>query len=154
MTGAQFQIWSAQSIERYAREKMHAMRCSRAEAERIARHAFEARLPDGLSSADNFLRAIVHETDTVVGSLWYCVRHAGGRRSAFICDLIVDEGWRRNGIGYRTMLLLEEAVRELDVESIGLHVFGSNAPARALYARLGYVVVDAFMEKVLSRDPS
>jgi len=151
MTESQFRIWSSQSIERYALEKMRVMRCTRAEAERIAQRAFEARMPHGLSSADNFLRAIIYGADTVVGFLWYCIRNAGDRRSAFIVDLIVDDDWRRKGIGYHTMLLLEEAVRELEVESIGLHVFGANTPARALYASLGYEVVDAFMEKGLSR---
>ena len=36
------------------------------------------------------------------------------------------------------MRSLEDEVRRLGDSSIGLHVFGHNAPARRLYEKLGY----------------
>lgn len=150
MTDEQFGSWSSRTIERYAKEMLRTRRCSWSDAQEIARRAFDARLPEGLSSAENFIRAMTLETGAVVGTVWYSLRSEGARRTSFICDLLVHEEWRRRGFARATLLLLEAAVREQGAESVGLNVFGANGPALALYRDLGYSVVSAFMEKVLS----
>jgi RimJ/RimL family protein N-acetyltransferase len=52
--------------------------------------------------------------------------------------LMVARGFRRRGIGGALMNAAEEWAREVGVRKIELHVFPYNAPAIALYERLGY----------------
>jgi ribosomal protein S18 acetylase RimI-like enzyme len=42
---------------------------------------------------------------------------------------------------------LENVAREKGVEKIGLHVFGHNAAARALYQKVGYIETNVNMSK-------
>jgi len=44
---------------------------------------------------------------------------------------------------------LEKFAKERGVEEISLHVFGSNAAARAMYTKLGFGEVDVVMSKSL-----
>jgi ribosomal protein S18 acetylase RimI-like enzyme len=152
MTDEQFRSWSSETIERYAREVLRTRRCSWPDAQALARRAFGARLPEGLSTVNTFLRVMTIETGITVGSVWYSIRSEGARRTAFICDLLVHEDWRRRGFGRQALVLVEAAVRDVGAESVGLNVFETNGPAQAMYRALGYSVVSAFMEKVLSPD--
>ncbi len=60
--------------------------------------------------------------------------------SAHVADLglMVAGAHRRRGIASALMLAVEEWAREAGVRKLELHVFPHNAPARALYAKLGY----------------
>lgn len=46
--------------------------------------------------------------------------------------------------------LTEQEAKNLGLKEIGLHVFGFNAPAIALYESLGYKTTDLVMAKTLS----
>ena len=46
-------------------------------------------------------------------------------------------------------IAVETRVRELGLGAIALHVFGHNAPARALYASLGYEPTNLHLLKKL-----
>lgn len=87
--------------------------------------------------------------DVVVGYLWFSIRGAQENRKAFICDVIVEEAQRGRGFGRKAMLLAEQEVKSLGLNEIGLHVFGVNAPAIALYESLGYKTTNLVMAKTL-----
>jgi GNAT superfamily N-acetyltransferase len=53
-------------------------------------------------------------------------------------DVFVDEGHRRRGIAERLSAAAEEMVRERGFAAVALDVDVENAPARALYEKLGY----------------
>jgi GNAT superfamily N-acetyltransferase len=53
-------------------------------------------------------------------------------------DVFVDEGHRRRGIAERLSAAAEERVRERGFAAVALDVDVENAPARALYEKLGY----------------
>ena len=53
-------------------------------------------------------------------------------------DVFVDEAQRRRGIAARLSTAAEERVRERGYGAIALDVDVENAPARALYEKLGY----------------
>jgi ribosomal protein S18 acetylase RimI-like enzyme len=61
----------------------------------------------------------------------------------------VEENQRGKGYGKQAMLMIEEKARELGLNSIGLHVFGSNKVARSLYEAVGYEVTSVNMSKKL-----
>jgi len=73
-----------------------------------------------------------------VATLWLALRPRGGRTEGYIYDIEVREGFRGRGYGRATMLAGIEKARELGAEAVGLHVFGHNATARALYQSLGF----------------
>jgi RimJ/RimL family protein N-acetyltransferase len=60
--------------------------------------------------------------------------------SAHVADLglMVAGSHRRQGIASALMQAVEEWARAAEVRKLELHVFPHNAPARTLYAKLGY----------------
>ena len=73
-----------------------------------------------------------------------------GVRSAYVYDLAVHAAHRRQGHARRAFKDLERRVRAVGIDRIGLHVFGQNPGAHALYAGLGYGVTGINMLKRLA----
>ena len=106
-------------------------------------------LPNGLASPDNYLYAIWSDEaplDAPVGVLWIAVLRRKPAQ-AFIYDFIIFEPYRRRGYGRQALLAVEDKVRALGLDTIGLHVFGHNHGAIALYEKAGYEVTDIMMSK-------
>ena len=115
-----------------------------------SRADFDASLPRGLETPDNYLFEIRDAgTGVTVGSIWFAVREEHGLRTAFVYDVEVRPESRRRGYATAAFQALEPLVRDLGLTSIGLHVFGHNMGARALYSRLGYEVTGLNMQKRL-----
>ena len=70
-------------------------------------------------------------------------------RTAYLCELLIDAPYRRQGYGTEALRAVEPAVRALGIERIALHVFGHNHPARALYEKVGYEETNIHMAKNL-----
>lgn len=64
-------------------------------------------------------------------------RRAGDE--AEILVIVVDPGFRRSGLGARLLAVHCEGLARLGVRHLFLEVAEDNAPARALYARFGFV---------------
>ena len=56
-------------------------------------------------------------------------------------NVAVDPDYRRQGLGEKLVLALVEALRERDSHCLTLEVRASNAPAIALYEKLGFAQV-------------
>lgn len=138
-------------IPEYAKEQVRAGRWSEEEALAEATAEFEKLLPEGVKTARNHVHGIIDPTSqAMVGYLWYAEREKAGNPSAFICDLRVFEDYRRQGFASAALLAMEKIVlREHGTKRIELHVFGSNLPARTLYARTDYVETNVLMAKNL-----
>lgn len=109
---------------------------------------FDASLPQGLATPDNFLYEIGSiSTGATVGVLWFAVVVKNGLPSAFVYDVEVRPEWRRRGYARAAFTALEPLVRGLGLSSIDLHVFGNNVGAQALYRALGYGVTGINMRK-------
>jgi ribosomal protein S18 acetylase RimI-like enzyme len=134
----------------YAKDNVDAGRWPAEGALARARADFEASLPQGLSTPDHYLFEIrAGEDGPCVGVLWFAVEERHGLREAFVYDLEVWPEWQRQGHAERAMRALEEQMPALGLSRIGLHVFGHNAGAQALYERLGYRVTGLNMAKRL-----
>jgi ribosomal protein S18 acetylase RimI-like enzyme len=115
-----------------------------------SRADFLSSLPQGLQTPDNHLFEIKsHEDGPCVGVVWFVVQVRDGLRSAFVYDLEVKAEFRRQGHALRALRALEPLVAALGLSTIGLHVFGQNLGAQALYAKLGYGVTGINMLKHL-----
>ena len=116
---------------------------------------FESLLPQGLDTPDNHLFEILAEAEgPVVGVIWFAVEIKHGLRSAFVYDVGIHPQFRRQGHAKRAFEALEPVVAGLGLSSIGLHVFGHNPGAQALYAKLGYGVTGINMLKNLAGNPA
>jgi ribosomal protein S18 acetylase RimI-like enzyme len=59
-------------------------------------------------------------------------------RTAVVLDAVVDPSWRRRGLGLYLFRWSIQALRALGYATVQLWVTEANAPARALYDRLGF----------------
>ena len=151
MTQTEFEKFLARAIEDYAQEHVAAGNWHSDEAVRLSREEHEKLLPNGLASPDQYLYSIYNtDTESNVGILWFADQKQGLKRYAFIYNIELALDQRGKGYGKQAMLAVEEKVKALGLDSIGLHVFGHNQVARALYENIGYEVTNVLMTKKLT----
>jgi ribosomal protein S18 acetylase RimI-like enzyme len=150
MTEADFVRFKQASVERYARDQVLTGLWPAEAAVDRALTEFELLLPKGLATPRHHVFHIMDpSSDAQVGALWVGLSERSGLREAFVYDVHVHEARRRQGHARRALASFEALAAELGVHSIGLHVFGHNAAARALYASLGFAVTSLNLQKVL-----
>lgn len=111
---------------------------------------FDESLPQGLATPDNFVCEIVSKSiGATVGIMWYAVVTKNGLKSVFVYDVEIKPEFRRHGYARAAFSALETLVNALGLSSIGLHVFGTNPGAQALYHSLGFRVTGINMLKQL-----
>lgn len=150
MRAEAFAPYSAAAIVAYAEDNVLSGRWPADGAIERSRADFHSSLPQGLQTPDNHLFEIKEGDDgPIVGIVWFAVQVRDGLRSAHVCDLEVKAEFRRRGHATRALQVLEPIVAALGLSTIGLHVFGQNLGAQALYAKLGYGVTGINMMKRL-----
>ena len=149
MTQTDFEVWAPRSRQDYADDQIRANGLTKHEAYEFSERDFARLLPDGLSTKDNYLYTIKHSDRKVVGYLWFCIRGADDCRKALLCEIVIDENYRGQGIGKRAMLQFEQEVMKLGLNKIDLHVFGYNENAIRLYQSLGFKTTKLVMSKSL-----
>ena len=150
MTESEFAEWAPRSRASYATDKMRANKLTQAEATAVAEADFNRLLSKGLATENNYLfTARDSDSNEALGYIWFLVRGAEDNKTAFICDVIIEEKHRRRGYGKQMLLLVEKEAVKYNANRVGLHVFGFNEAAIALYRSLGYHVTDLSMEKSL-----
>jgi RimJ/RimL family protein N-acetyltransferase len=149
LSEADYAAWLAQSIDGYAAEKVRAGNWAAERARARAEEEFRQLLPGGLTTPGNHLFSIEDAgSGTKVGIVWLAIRDAA-RGRAFIYDFLIHEQYRRRGYGLAALRALDGVARGLGMQEIGLHVFGHNHAARALYEKAGYEVTNVSMARKL-----
>ena len=153
MSEASYERYLAVAIPAYANDNVESGRWDKTDALERSRAAHEKLLPDGIDTDKNYLFDIRHnQEDQVVGYIWVCVDDTYHAKTAFIFDLEIFEEYRRKGFARSALLNVEDFLKEMDVVSLGLHVFHYNDAARTLYSELGYDTVSMNMQKALSKE--
>lgn len=143
-----YEAWKSHGIQAFADDKEKSG-YSAQEALRLSQESYASGLPEGLNSPDNYIFTILNAAEQPVGATWFAVKEHYGKKSAFIYDIEIDLANRGKGLGRATMTALEDEVKKLGIDKIGLHVFAFNKTAHALYASLGYQTTDLTMEKAI-----
>ena len=139
-------LYLERGIREYAEDHVRNGNWSAEEALERSKKEFEQLLPEGVNSQDQFLFSIVDETDdNKTGLLWVQVKD----QKAFIYDFIIDESFRGKGYGKQALVALDEKLKSIEVQSVGLHVFGDNITAQELYKKMGYQITGIHMKKRL-----
>jgi ribosomal protein S18 acetylase RimI-like enzyme len=150
MSAAAYRDYVEVAVSGYAEENVASGRWPEEGALARSRADLEESLPQGLDTPDNYLFEIRDaDAGVTVGFLCFAVHEKHGLRTAFVFDIEVKPEFRRRGYASAALTGLEPIVRDLGLSSIGLHVFGQNAAARALYGKLGYAVTGVNMLKPL-----
>jgi RimJ/RimL family protein N-acetyltransferase len=110
-----------------------------------SKEEFEHYLPDGIHSKYQYLYSIIDDSGNKIGVLWVQVKE----QKAFIYDFIINEAFRGKGYGKQALVAMDEKLKSLKVESVGLHVFGDNITAQELYKKMGYQITGIHMKKLL-----
>jgi ribosomal protein S18 acetylase RimI-like enzyme len=153
MTPGDFAAWLPGAIRDYAADKVAAGNWTDAEALSRSAAEFDKLLPNGPDTPGNHLYSILASPEPgsppfPIGMIW--IAALPERRQAFIYDFVIDPPYRRKGYGAQALRAVEAEVRALGLASIGLHVFGHNHAAQALYTKLGYEITNVNMAKRLS----
>ena len=150
MAEPEFEAYLQPAIRNYANEKTKSGIWKPEDAQQRSEREFQRFLPLGLATPNTFFYTIrLTESGENVGMIWVSAEERGGRKMAFVYDFIVAEEHRRHGYGEQAFRELETKMREVGLLKIGLHVFGFNHGARALYTKLGYIETDVTMVKRL-----
>jgi len=150
ITVAEFAAWRDLAIPDYADEQVRAGQWSRDAALALARRALDALLPQGLDTPDHELFSVLDAAGRPVGTLWFAVQARGEARVAYVYDIVIDAGHRRQGHAERAFAALEQEAARRGLAGIALHVFGHNRGAQALYAKLGFVPTNIHLFKPLA----
>lgn len=139
-----YRTWRAETVRDYAADKVRvgAMAPETALAESDA--VVAGLLADGVATPGHLLYMVTDDDGVAAGALWCALREGG---EAFVYDIRIDRAHRRRGLASAALHALEETLRPMGVRRIGLHVFGDNEAALALYRNLGYRVSDVMMAK-------
>jgi RimJ/RimL family protein N-acetyltransferase len=151
MSEAEFRDYLEPAIADYAEEHIRSGQWGPDQALEESRREFTELLPDGLDTPDQYLYSIKDATGTNVGMLWFAARDRNGERSAFVYDVRIGEQFQRRGYGSQAFHALEAIARDMGITTIGLHVFGHNTAARALYEKLGFATTNLIMKKTIAQ---
>lgn len=113
-----------------------------------ARTEFENLLPEGLDTNNQCLLSVINN-NVDIGYLWLHIYEGEYQKQCFIYDIKIKETYRGQGLGTKTLKCIEQYCKDKDVESIGLHAFGHNKRAVALYNKMGFETTNYRMEKKL-----
>lgn len=148
MRAETYESYLESSILSYAKENVLSGRWREEDALEQSRNEFHKLLPQGSDTPDQYLFEIIgNDNLTTVGFIWFAVVLDKGVRLAFVYDLEIKEPYRRQGYASQAFKAIEVLVSDLGLASIGLHVFGQNLGAQALYHQLGYEVTGINMLK-------
>jgi len=148
MDPADYPAYLENSIREYAEDKVKSGQWKESESLEKSRGEFLHLLPDGVHTKNEFIYSIVNEeTNQKIGILWVEIKMEESPRRAFGYDFIVYESYRGKGFGKQALQALDKILISMDVESMGLHVFGHNTTAFELYKKMGFEITNINMRK-------
>jgi GNAT superfamily N-acetyltransferase len=152
MTAQEFVAWEDDDAHRYGDAMVEAGYWPPGDSYRRGKDVHAKLLPQGVETLDQHLFVIEAPAERApIGVLWLAIDRTSSPPSGFIYDVFIAQPFRGRGYAEQAMLALEQKARALGLLHLALHVFASNEPAKALYAKLGYEVKSMNLVKRLRR---
>lgn len=143
MNTEEFQEYLEIAIDSYAKENVISGNWKEVDSLNKSKKVYAELLPEGEKTENHYLFTI-QANHQQVGIIWL------GKVSdttGYIYDFYILKKFRGHGYGKIAMNLIETEGKKLGFNKIGLHVFGHNLVARALYEKLGYEAININMFK-------
>ncbi|WP_454193495.1 GNAT family N-acetyltransferase [Paenibacillus sp. Marseille-Q7038] len=153
MDKEQYEDFMAFTLVTYVKEKIKAGTWIPEHAESRALEDMSRILPKGYSTENAYFYRVIDmalPTPAVIGFIWFNLYRRNNLNELFLYDITILDEYQDRGYGTKTMFLLEEEARKLEVNLIGLHVFGHNERALHLYHKMGYDARSITLYKELS----
>ncbi|MDD4903638.1 MAG: GNAT family N-acetyltransferase [Candidatus Bipolaricaulis sp.] len=159
-TQEEFDRWFALSMERQAEDRAW-VNGTDPKAERAQLEAMiPVLLPKGMDSPDHAFRVARDEAGNELGFVWVGVAPGAPEGTCVLFDVHVHEAHRGRGVARAMLEQMLESLKGDAIKTVVLYVRADNAPARALYTKLGFVeeetpegAKDLQMRKTLEPDP-
>lgn len=147
MNETEYMCYFNNKIERYGEVLAQNIYEAGEEPATKAEKQLAALLPQGRKTENHHLYK-VEKNSEIIGYVWLKTDRA--KKSAFLYEIYILEKFQSRGYGTKTMILIEEWLKEREFLYFKLHVFGSNKGAHQLYERLGFGVAGYNMFKSLN----
>jgi ribosomal protein S18 acetylase RimI-like enzyme len=153
MTGDELAARTAALTEDYALD-LHRSRGLPLDLARLeSRRQTAELLPDGVAT-DGMLMFVAEADGAAVGWIWISLPSSPERPdTAWIYEVQIDAGHRRNGYGGAVMRAAESELARRGVTRLALNVFGDNTAAIRLYESLGFRTTSQQMAKSVAAPP-
>lgn len=152
MSETAFAAFAERAIADYAQDNTQSGRWPEADAPTRARAEFQRLLPQGAATPNHFLYEIQDTANgQTVGALWFAVDSNQGTGAGYLYNIRVEPAFRGRGHAKAALDRLDEIALGMGLTSMGLHVFGHNTNAQALYRASGYWITGLLMSKPLRR---
>lgn len=113
-----------------------------------SRELIDSLLPDKQESDGQSVYNIYSMTEkTNIGVMWYNI-HPDSKK-VFVYHILVYEDFRKKGYATSVLQQLESDMKNKEITSLGLSVFGNNPGAYNLYKKLGYNTASISMGKTI-----
>jgi ribosomal protein S18 acetylase RimI-like enzyme len=150
MTENEFKTYLEADIKVYAEVNVRSGYWNESEALEKSRESHDQLLPDGLATKDQYLFMVIDETSgEVIGNLWLEIKPDRPTPAAFIYDIKINQGLRRQGYGEQALHAAESLLRSMNIKTLSLHVFADNTAAKRLYEKVGFETISYNMRKEL-----
>ncbi len=158
-TREEFDRWFALSAERQAKDRAW-VNGTDPETERAQLEAMiPMLLPNGMDTPNHAFRIARDETGEELGFVWVGVAPGIPADTCLLFDIYVHEAHRGRGLGRAILERMLDSLKADGIRNVVLYVRADNAPARALYKKLGFAEDEAptetrdfQMRKSLSED--
>lgn len=153
MDKEQYEDFMAFTLVSYVKEKIKAGTWLPEHAKDRALEDMSRILPEGYFTKNAYFYRVVDmalPVPAVIGFIWFNIHWRNKLKELFLYDITILDEYQGQGYGTKTMKLLEEEARRLEVNQIGLHVFGHNERALHLYQKMGYAAKSITLYKELS----
>lgn len=90
----------------------------------------------------NYECAALHDGDKLIGiaGMWFCTRHYSGR-SVELDHVIIDDAYRKKGLGKQFMKCIYDYVAQTGYQSIELNTYVQNHPSHKFYMNEGFEIL-------------
>ncbi|PNR97184.1 hypothetical protein X924_00170 [Petrotoga sp. 9PWA.NaAc.5.4] len=136
MIEEEFEIYKNKMYIEYAKVLAENLLLPYQEALARAQEQIDTICDEDEKKGKNYAFNIINETGEYVGRLWIFINK--NKKHTFIYDIRIFPKYQAQGYAKRTLSELENLIKEKNMKSIILNVFGNNKVALELYKKLGF----------------